>query len=77
VAYYGSSLATSVLVDLALQERGWKRQERRTGTQWNEPGTVRVVLAHDNGRTVEATGSPDEALCRAALKAVEKASSEL
>jgi hypothetical protein len=32
---------------------------------------VRVVLAHPDGRTVEAFGPANEAICRAALKAVQ------
>jgi len=32
--------------------------------------TLRVVLKHEDGRTVEASGPLNEALCRAALKAV-------
>ena len=71
--YYSASLSASIQVGLELQKRGWKRPERHVGAQWNEPSGVRVVLVHTDGRTVEATGHPDEALCRAALKAVQQA----
>lgn len=70
VAFYGMSLSSSIQVEAALQERGWKRRQGQIGSHWNEPGKVRVVLERDDGRTVEAVGQPDEALCRAALKAV-------
>lgn len=73
VAYYSASLAASIRVEVELQRHGWKRQERRTGANWKEPGSWRVVLEHADGRTVEAVGQPDEAICRAALKAVQQA----
>jgi hypothetical protein len=70
VPFYSTSLAASIQVELELQKQGWKRQEVRAGSHWNEPGGVRVVLEHADGRTVGAFGHPDEAHCRAALKAV-------
>jgi hypothetical protein len=72
IPYYSASLTASVRVELELQKRGWKRQEVRTGSHWNEPGGVRVILEHTDGRTVGAFGHPDEALCRAALTAVQQ-----
>jgi predicted RNA binding protein YcfA (HicA-like mRNA interferase family) len=69
VPFYSTSLAASVQIELELQKKGWKRQEVR-GSHWDEPGGVRVVLEHADGRTVGAFGSENEALCRAALKAV-------
>lgn len=71
VPYYSGNLSASIRVDVEVQKQGWKWQERRTGAHWNEPSGVRVVLEHADGRTVEATGHPDEAICRAALKAVQ------
>jgi hypothetical protein len=70
VPFYSISLAASIEVELELQEKGWRRQEVRAGSHWNEPGGVRAVLEHADGRTVGAFGSENEALCRAALKAV-------
>jgi hypothetical protein len=70
VPFYSISIAASIEVELELQKQGWKRQEVRAGSHWNEPGGVRVVLEHADGRTVGAVGSENEALCRAALKAV-------
>ena len=71
VPFYGMSLAASVQIELELQKKGWKRQGVRAGSHWTEPGGVRVVLEHADGRTVGAFGSESEALCRAALKAVQ------
>lgn len=73
VPSYSVSLDASILVELELEKKGWKRQEVRAGSHWNEPGGVRVILEHADGRTVGAFGHPDEALCRAALKAVKQA----
>jgi hypothetical protein len=70
VPYYSASLTASVKVELELQKLGWKRQEVRAGSHWNEPGGVRVILEHADGRTVGAFGHPDEALCRAAINAL-------
>jgi len=41
--------------------------------EFGEELEVRVVLEHVAGRTVGAFGHPDEALRRAALKAVQQA----
>lgn len=66
VPFYSRSFDASIYVEVELQRRGWKRRETRAG----EPSDARVVFEHAAGRTVEASGSEDEALCRAALKAV-------
>lgn len=68
VPFYSRSFEASIYVETELQRRGWKRREARAG----EPGDARVVFEHADGRTVEASGSEDEALCRAALKAVSR-----
>ena len=67
VAFYSGSMGASLNVQLALRDRGWTRKEP-TG---KVSGDVRVILEHADGRTVEATGPMNVALCRAALKAVE------
>jgi hypothetical protein len=61
-------MGACITVELALQDRGRKRTEPRV----RATGDVRVVLEHADGRTVEALGPVNEALCRAALKAVAK-----
>ena len=66
--FYTASMRTSITVEGQLQKLGWKRQEMRAG----ESEGVRVVLEHADGRTVEAFGLVNEALCRAALKAVQQ-----
>jgi hypothetical protein len=66
VPFYTASMGASITVDVQLQKLGWKRQWKRAG----EPGGDRVVLEHAHGRRVEALGNPNEAICRAALKAV-------
>ena len=70
VAFYSASMAASLEVEYELQRRGWKRKYDRVGGEWNEPSEQRVVLRHADGRTVEAFGPVNVALCRAALKAV-------
>ena len=70
VPFYSISLAASTEVELELQKQGWKRQEVRSGSHWKEPSGLRMILEHVDGRTVWAFGSENEALCRAALKAV-------
>ena len=66
VPLYSTNLSASVQVEVELQKRGWTRTEPLVGA----PGDVRVVLEHADGRTVEAFGPLNVALCRAALKAV-------
>jgi predicted RNA binding protein YcfA (HicA-like mRNA interferase family) len=63
-AFYTTSLVASVNVEMRLRELGWQRKDSRM------TGSHRVVLEHEDGRTVEATGPNNEALARAALKAV-------
>jgi hypothetical protein len=64
VPFYSISLAASIEVELELQKKGWKRQEVRAGSHWQEPGGLRVILEHADGRTVGAFGLENEALCR-------------
>jgi len=45
--------------------------QERIASNWNQPGELGVVLEHTDGQRVEAVGPFKEALCRAALKAVE------
>jgi hypothetical protein len=66
VAYYSASTGAAINVELALRDRGWTRTE----PQARAVGDVRVVLEHADGRTVEAFGPVNTALCLAALKAV-------
>ncbi len=68
VPFYTASMAASISVEVALQQRGWKRKEWRGA--WKAPNDVHVVLEHSDGRSVEGVGLLNEALCRAALKAV-------
>ena len=68
VPSYTASMGASITVEVELQKRGWKRKEWRGGVHWNEPSYARVILEHTDGRTVEASGPVNEALCRAALK---------
>jgi hypothetical protein len=66
VSFYAERMGPSLEVSYRLSRLGW---ERRAGSNWNDP---RVTLAHTDGRVVEAKGrTVSEALCRAALKAVE------
>jgi hypothetical protein len=66
VAFYTASMGASINVELAVRDRGWTW----TGPRERTTGDVRVVLEHTDGRTVEAFGPVNEALCRAALKAM-------
>ena len=73
VAFYSASMGAAINVDVELQKRGWKRvpMPRRLGSQWNEGDGPTVVLEHADGRVVEEFGPVNEAVCRAALKAVQ------
>lgn len=71
VAFYSGSMGAALEVEYQLHKRGWRRTEPRG----RATSDVRVVLEHADGRTVEATGPANEALCRAALKAMEAAGS--
>ena len=68
VAFYSASMGASLNVQLAVQDRGWNW----IGPRPQGTGDIRVVLEHTDGRTVEASGPVNVALCRAALKAVRK-----
>lgn len=72
VASYTVGMGASLNIEYALSKRGWTwRQELRAASRWSQPGVGQVVLVHSDGRTVEAEGiTLNEALCRAALKAV-------
>jgi hypothetical protein len=77
VPFYGDSLSAAIAVELALRDRGWWRIGPRAGWHRDAPAAERVVLAHADGRTVEAFGPQNEALCRAALKALDETSPRL
>jgi hypothetical protein len=66
VPLYSRTLSATIQVEVELEKRGWNRIE----PQERASGNVRVVLEHADGRTVEAMGHPEEAMCRAALKAL-------
>jgi hypothetical protein len=66
VPFYSGSMGASITVELALRDRGWTRTEPHERVS----GAVRVVLKRADGRTVEAFGPLNEALCRAALMAL-------
>jgi hypothetical protein len=68
VPLYSTNPSASAQVEVELRKRGWMRTEPSEGA----PGDVRVVLQHEDGQAVEAFGSLDAALCRAALKAVQE-----
>lgn len=66
VPVYTASMEASINIELSLRDRGWRRTEPRVRAR-----DARVVLEHGDGRRVEAFGPVNEALCRAALEAVE------
>ena len=68
--YAVSAVATFNVKD-ELAKRGWTWHEGRPRPQQSQRGAGRVFLDHTDGRVVEAEGaSVEEALCRAAVKAV-------
>jgi len=69
VPFYTASMAASITVEAEMRKRGWKRIVLAT-VQRNAPNDAPVVLVHDDGRKVWAAGLLNEALCRAALKAM-------
>jgi hypothetical protein len=66
VGFYTASGGAAINVEQTLRDRGWRRTEPRE----RATGDVRVVLEHADGRTVEAFGPMNTAVCRAALKTV-------
>ncbi len=66
VGFYTASGQAAINVEQALRDRGW----RRTEPSEHPTGVTRVVFVHVDGRTVEAFGPMNTAVCRAALKAV-------
>jgi hypothetical protein len=56
----------AINIEQALRDRGRRRMEPRE----RATGATRVVFVHADGRTVEAVGPMNTAVCRAALKAV-------
>ena len=70
VAYYSGSMSASLTVEVEMKKRGWTRKEWLGVDHWDAPGNVRVTLEHSDGRSVQAVGSLNEAICRAALKAL-------
>ncbi len=69
VAFYSRSLSASLTVEAELLRVGWARVDHQAGAR-SITAPVRVLLKHRGGRTVEASGPFETALCRAALKAV-------
>src|SRR6266849_5984506 len=67
VPFYTASMGASITVEVELQRRGWRRNHEWAGSQVLARGEARVVLENADGRTVEASGPLNEALCRAAL----------
>lgn len=70
VPFYAASLGASITVEVELQKRGWRRVAPQWGSHWNLTDDPNVILEHTDGRRVQAWGH-NEALCRAALKAVQ------
>jgi hypothetical protein len=69
VPFYTASMGASINVEVEMQKRGWKRIVL-ANVHRNSPNDAHVVLVHSDGREVLAAGLLNEALCRAALKAV-------
>lgn len=70
-----SDMAAALTLEVELKRLGW----RRVAPSWKIYGgkvlivlgmKVEIILRHNDGRTVHAFGLVNEALCRAALKAV-------
>lgn len=70
VPQYSLAMAPSITLENELTQKGWHRVRLATDPLPvpGEPSSVK--LRHDDGRIVEAIGLGEEALCRAALKAV-------
>ena len=70
-----ADMAAAILLEMELRKCGWRREP----PAWHAYGGhvmvflgehVQVVLRHSDSRAVVATGMVNEALCRAAIKAV-------
>ncbi len=68
--FYSRTLSASIQVELEIQKQGWRLREPPAGERPGPLHHITVVLLHSDGRTVEAIGEFEAALCRAALKAV-------
>ena len=66
VPLYSQTPSALAQVEVELQKRGWKRMDARAAPE----SEMRVILEHADGRTVEAIGPVNEAICRAALRAM-------
>ncbi len=69
VPFYTASMAASINVEVEMQKRGWKRIVLAS-VHRKAPNDAHVVFVHSDGRKVSAAGILNEALCRAALKAM-------
>jgi hypothetical protein len=69
VPFYSASLGESINVEVEIKKRGWKRIVIAS-VDPDAPNDLHVVFHHIDGRQVSAAGLLNEALCRAALKAV-------
>jgi hypothetical protein len=67
VAFYSERMGPCLNVEAWLREQGW---ERIAPTGKAPAGEVEVVYQHKDGRTLGARGRLNEAVCRAALKAM-------
>jgi hypothetical protein len=70
VPQYSQTMAASITLENELAKRGWHRVPLKDGAGPAPGIPVTVSLRHDDGRVIDATGLPEEALCRAALKAL-------
>jgi hypothetical protein len=69
---YSKSLSASLALEQRLQALGWTRIGRDTRPGPDSGFTLGVQLRHKDGRIVSAPAKAfEEALCKAALKAVE------
>jgi hypothetical protein len=67
VPFYTRPGKPARLVEAELLKRGWKKKQDDAAPDEE----LRVVLERADGRTVAASGEASEALCRAALKAMQ------
>jgi len=71
-AFFSKSQSASLQLEQHLRRLGWTGIGRETRPGPASGLTLRVQLRHEDGGTVEASAQAfEEALCKAALKAVE------
>lgn len=72
VPEYSRCVVASLDVENKLQDWGWRRHTPPPGLRPGSPHVITMVLERRDRRRVQAVGTFEVALCRAAVKAVQQ-----